>query len=230
MYLAIIYGTLVSLLHFFSDYFSLKLIKYKEKLLSFGAGVSIAYLFLELLPQIHEAVKPLRELSYISILIGFASFHLLEKYIYQHAKAEQLFKKLKQVHSIGFFIYYFIVGIVLYHITNQSLVAGSLFLIPVLFHASISSASAKEIHEEIKENKYWKLFLSSSTILGVLVFYFFNIPLIVIFILLGFVIGALFYIIIKDILPEQKEGDPKYFILGAIIFLALIIILKRILV
>jgi len=230
MYLAIIYGTLVSLLHFFSDYFSLKLIKYKEKLLSFGAGISIAYLFLELLPQIHEASKSLRELGYISILVGFASFHLLEKYVYQHVEGEKLFKKLKQVHSIGFFIYYFIVGIVLYYITNQNFVAGTLFLIPVLFHASISSASAKEIHEDIKENKYWTLFLSSSTILGVLAFYFFNVPLTIIFTSLGFVIGALFYIIIKDILPEQKEGDPRYFVLGTILFLALIIILERILV
>ncbi len=230
MYLEIIYGIVISLLHFFSDYIGLKLLKYKEKLLSFGAGISITYLFLDLLPLIHETVQNLREISYISILVGFASFHLVEKYVYQHTKKSQLIDKLKKIHSIGFFVYYFIVGIILYYLTNQDILAGSLFLIPVLFHSSISSASAREIHKEIKKNKYWRIFLSSSTIFGVLVSYFLNIPLTIVFVLLGFVVGALFYIIIKDILPEQKEGDPKYFIIGAILFVIIIIILRRILI
>lgn len=228
LYLAIIYGALVSLLHFSSDYLTLKLSRYKERLLSFGAGISITYLFLEILPLINEVAQNLRTWSYISILAGFASFHLIEKYVYQHAKREELFHKLKQVHSLGFFVYYFIVGIVLFYLIAQDTMAGTLFLIPILFHSSISSASAKEIHEDIKENKYWRLFLSSSTILGVLTFYLLNISLPFIFSALGFVIGILFYIIIKDILPEQTEGDPKYFVLGLVLFLMLIISLKRI--
>ncbi len=223
MQIGLLYAGLISLMHILSDYISLKLKRYREKILSFAAGVSITYLFLHLLPFIHESVKYLRDLSYVSILAGFTFFHLIEKYIYQHREAEKRIKELKEVHSIGFFIYYFIVGIVLFYVTNQNLVEGTLLFFPILFHSTISSASTREIHAEIKENLLWRILVSSSSLLGALFFFFFNVPLTIMFSLLGVVVGGLFYIIIKDILPEEKEGDPKYFILGMILFVILIL-------
>ncbi len=222
MEIGLIYAALISIAHLMSDYISLRLKVYREKLLSFGAGVSIAYLFLHLLPMIHDSVQYLRELSYVSILVGFSFFHLVEKFIYQHSESEKRINQLKEVHGIGFFLYHFIVGIVLYYITTQDIVAGTLLFIPVLFHSTISSASTKEIHAEIKENFFWRLLVSSSSVLGALLFMVFNVPPTILFSLLGAVVGGLFYIIIKDILPEEKEGDPKYFILGVILFVILI--------
>src|SRR3989338_3027695 len=208
-FITLIYGLIISILHYLSDFISIRFIKYKEKILSFGAGISIAYLFLELLPQMHETVNALKKISYISILIGFASFHLAEKYVYQHSRRDERIEKLGHIHSAGFFIYYLIIGIVLYYLTEKSLVEGTLFLIPIVFHSAVSSASFKEIHGRLKEKWHIKVFLSSSTIIGILIAIYIGVSQNVYYAMLGFVVGALFYVIIKDILPEQKEGDPK---------------------
>ena len=220
------YGAFIWILHYLSDYISLKFIKYKDKILSFAAGISITYLFLELLPQIHEEnIEKLRTISYVSIIIVFSIFHLLEKYVYQHSNKEELFERLKHIHTFGFFVYYLIIGAVLYYLMESSLKAGTLFLIPILFHSTISSASSKELHEDIKVNKYIRITVSSSTIIGILIAYYIGVTQSVYYGILGFVIGALFYIIIKDILPEQKEGDPKYFLVGMALFIILLIMI-----
>ncbi len=222
--LTLIYGLIISILHYLSDFISLKFIKYKEKILSFGAGISITYLFLELLPQMHEATKSLRGIGYISILVGFALFHLIEKYVYQHSKREERIEKLRHIHSAGFFIYYFIIGVVLYYFIERSPVEGTLFLIPLVFHSAVSSASFQEIHKKLREKQHVRLFLSSSTIMGVLIAIYIGVSQNIYYAMLGFVVGVLFYIIIKDILPEQKEGDPKYFLAGMILFVLLLLI------
>lgn len=224
-WITLVYGLIISTLHYLSDFISLRFIKYKDKILSFGAGVSITYLFLELLPMIHEATYVLSKTSYISILVGFALFHLIEKYVYQHSKRDERIEKLKHIHSAGFFIYYFIIGIVLYHLMENNLVQGTLFLIPLVFHSAVSSASFQEIHKELKEKQHIRLFLSSSPIMGILIAIYIGVSQNVYYSMLGFVVGALFYIIIKDILPEQKEGDPKYFLAGMILFVLLLLII-----
>ena len=50
---------------------------------------------------------------FIFLLVGFSVFHLVEKLVYQHAEAARLAWELKEVHSIDFFIYHFIVGVAL---------------------------------------------------------------------------------------------------------------------
>ncbi len=224
-FITLAYGLIIGILHYLSDFISLKFIKYKEKILSFGAGVSITYLFLELLPMIHEATQVLSKISYISILVGFALFHLIEKYIYQHSRRDELIEKLRHVHSAGFFIYHFIIGIVLFHLMENNITQGTLFLIPIIFHSAVSSASFQEIHEELRTKQHVRLFLSSSTIMGILIAIYIGVSQTIYYSMLGFVVGALFYIIIKDILPEQKEGNPKYFLAGMIIFVLLLLMI-----
>jgi len=224
-FITLAYGLIIGILHYLSDFISLRFIKYKEKILSFGAGISITYLFLELLPQIHEATPILRKISYISLLVGFALFHLVEKYVYQHSKREKIIEELRHIHSTGFFLYHFIIGMVLYHLMENNITQGTLFLIPIVFHSAVSSASFKEIHAELKEKWHIKALLSTSTIMGILIAIYLGVSQNVYYSMLGFVVGALLYIIIKDILPEQKEGDPKYFLAGMIIFVLLLLLI-----
>lgn len=226
--IAIFYGLLISALHFYADNCRRGIGANRERLLSFAAGVSIAYLFLQLLPHIHEATLHLKDLAYISIMLGFASFHLVEKYIYQHAKRKERLMELKEVHSIAFFIYYFIMGSVLYFVSSFNAFAGLLFILPILVHAAVGEISTSSVHESIRNNLSWKLFMSSSTLLGILFFHFMSVPSSVVYVLLGFAVGALFYITIKDLLP-QKSGSPSFFIAGATIYSILIFSVRTLL-
>lgn len=218
--LALALAFLLGLLHFFSDMIRLSEDERKYRIISFAAGISIAYLFLDLLPHAYEAAVHLREWVFVFLLLGFALFHLVEKYIYQHADQNRLAKELKEVHSISFFIYYFLVGIVLEDKLQTNILEGLLFLIPVALHAGLSTASLSRIHGEIREKLWAKIALSISSFLGVGFAILVPIPLLVDNILLSLIAGVLLYIIVKEFLPEKKKGQPLFFILGITLFFA----------
>jgi hypothetical protein len=83
--LALALAFLLGFLHFFSDMIRFSEDERKYRIISFAAGISISYLFLDLLPHTYEAAIHLREWVFVFLLLGFALFHLVEKYIYQHA-------------------------------------------------------------------------------------------------------------------------------------------------
>ncbi len=105
-------GLLLGIVHFFSEKLKPEEGAKHYRIVSFAAGISIAYLFLDLLPHTYEAAIHLKNWVFLFLLLGFVIFHLAEKYIYQHSDQKKLELELKEIHSI-FFIYYFLVGIVL---------------------------------------------------------------------------------------------------------------------
>ncbi|NIM91549.1 MAG: hypothetical protein GTO17_11450 [Candidatus Aminicenantes bacterium] len=224
-FLALALAFLLGLLHFFSDMIRFSEDERKYRIISFAAGISISYLFLDLLPHTYEAAVLLREWVFVFLLLGFALFHLVEKYIYQHADQKKLAKELKEVHSISFFVYYFLVGIVLENKLQASVLEGTLFLIPVGLHAGLSTASLSRIHGEIRENLWAKIALSSSSLLGVAFAILVHIPSLLDNISISLIAGVLLYIIVKEFLPEKRKGQPIFFIFGIILFLAFTLIM-----
>ena len=214
-------GLLLGLIHFFSENIKIEVASKQYRIISFAAGISIAYLFLDLLPHTYEAATHLKQWIFVFMLLGFAIFHLIEKIIYQHTNQEKVARELKEAHSISFFVYYFLVGIVLKDKTQISILEGFLFMVPIALHAALSSASLARIHGEIRESLWIKIILSLSTILGVVFAILLHIPAILNNILVSFIAGVLLYIIVKEFLPEKKKGQPVFFIIGLITFFAI---------
>ncbi len=221
-------GFFTGIIHFFSENLNIPEGPKRFRLISFAAGISIAYLFLDLLPHTYEAATHLRSWVFIFLLLGFASLHLAEKYIYQHADQEKLAQELKEVHSISFFCYYFIVGIVLKNLVQMSILEGTLFMIPIALHAALSTASLGQIHGDIRESFFAKTALSFSTLLGVVFATLIFIPKIVDNILVSMIAGILLYILVKEFLPEKKKGQPLFFVLGLALFVIISLILNLI--
>ena len=88
--LVIIFGIILTVVHYFSESIGAHFKKYRVKLVSFSAGVSIAYFFLMLMPEIYGGIESLDKFIFVYILIGFILFHLIEKYLYQHEEKERL--------------------------------------------------------------------------------------------------------------------------------------------
>ena len=65
-----------------------------------------------------------------------------------------------------------------------------------------------------------KISVAISTLSGVLfaTFIYTNMDPLIHFILLGFIIGALFFTITRHSIPLGKEGKPLFFIIGVIIY------------
>jgi len=226
MYLAGLFGLILGVIHLISDKIHIRKSSLRNKLVSFGAGVSISYIFLSMLPTTYHASIYLEELVFVFLLIGFAIFHIAEKYIYKHAAKEKLRYELKEEHSIAFFFYYFIVGIALFYITQANAMEGLLFFIPLAIHAGLSSLSMRELHGKMKESFTVKSLLSAAPLAGMVFAKLVVMPVVVFNAILSFIIGVFLYIVIRELLPEKKKGEPTYFILGMVLFGALIYLTK----
>lgn len=218
--ISIFFGLIMGIVHYFSEQFCLKYTSYYNQVISFSAGISITYIFLDLFPQFSEGVVQINKLLFIFVLLGFILFHLVEKYIYQHSPKNKLMKKLAVEDSIISFIYHFIVGIIIVSFINQGVFKGVLFFIPVLFYTAVSTLPV-----DPTKFKSVRLIVSTSTLLGILFarFIYTNMSLSIYYILLGFVIGALLFTVIRHSIPKGKEGKPLFFIFGIILYALLII-------
>nr|NIO19738.1 hypothetical protein [Candidatus Aenigmarchaeota archaeon] len=121
-----------------------------------------------------------------------------------------------------FFVYHFVIGILLVELVTINFISGLLFFIPILFHTAVSSASLKGIHVSIRERIILKIILSCSTLFGVLLAYSVLIPLNVLHALLGFIVGSLLYIVIRDSIPKETVGKAIYFVLGVVVYTLII--------
>jgi zinc transporter ZupT len=215
---ALALGILIGIVHFFSENIRPPEGRVRNRVVSFAAGISIAYLFLKLLPETYRAASLLEEWVFAFLLAGFAIFHLVEKFTYKHAERDKLMRELKEIHSVSFFIYYFTVGIVLEGFMSLGPLDGILFAVPVGLHAALSSASLSEIHGDMRESLLAKIVLSFSTILGVAFAAFVRVPGLALNILVSLIAGVMLYIIVKEFLPEGERGQPVFFVIGLVLF------------
>jgi zinc transporter ZupT len=225
--LAIACGGIVAIVHYFSQRMDPPHGRTRYRVISLAAGVSIAYLFLHLLPETYEAATHLRQWVFIFLLAGFSVFHLVEKLIYQHADRQRLAWELKEVHSISFFVYHFIVGIAVEDKFKVSAVEGVLFVIPITLHAFLSTASLSSIDGEVSEKPLARLLLSVSTLLGVIFAMLVPMPAVIDNILVSLIAGVLLYIIVREFIPEKEKGEPAFFAIGLAAFFVVVLFLTR---
>ena len=216
----IIFAVIVGIIYYISNRLDIKHKRYYHKILSFSAGVSITYLLLDLFPTFTGVANSINKIMFISVLIGFIIHHLIEKEIYIHNKSHDLTKKLSEEEHIFSFAYHIILGIVLVTFTEQSIVRGALFLIPISSFVFVSTLPTKA-HSSISKT----LFLSAATLFGVLFasFIWTMRPLWLEFSLVGVAIGVLLFTVIRHHIPFGRKGRVGYFTLGFIMYSILIL-------
>ena len=227
-YAAIALGLLITLVHYYSEEIGFRSRHIRDELISFAAGVSLAYIFITLLPEFAIGDEILeKRLMFIFVLVGFTLLHLVEKYIYQHVKKRrQLYKDLAIEDSVVSFAYHFIVGIVLVLFTQQDLRLGILFFIPITLH---TAASTLPVNAPKHQNM--AALVASGTLLGT-IFATYTIAYlthVIFFPMMGAMVGALLFMITRHTLPHGKRGSPVLFVVGLLFYVAVFLIAERIL-
>lgn len=201
------------------------IVNYREKIVSFSSGVSITYIFMQLIPEFHNIALESTQLIFVFPLAGFSSVHLLEKYIDKSGiPKEKMRKDYVEIHSIFLFLYYGSIGYLIASLLAENAASGLLFFLPIILHAAVSSFSVTEIHESFKGRNYAKYSISLAPILGVLIHNFGNIADQYFNFVFGTVIGMFFYIVVRDSIPRDEKGKPKEYMIGVMIYLAIILI------
>lgn len=238
MLIPFLLAILLSVISFWSDRFCLRCSPHEGRIISFAAGISITYLFLQLFPELYSGVTHLNKFLFSFVLLGFVTLYLSEKHIYQHAARQLLLEDLVKLHGASLFIYHFIIGILLIQLSAGNGLHAFLFFIPILLHGSISSITMHRIHQigrhpeknneekkllkDLQEGRLTKLFFAAAPLYGALLAKVYMLPASITFALLGIIAGALLFLIIKDSFPKEREGNPKFFILGVILYALLI--------
>jgi hypothetical protein len=225
----IILSFAIAIAHYFSDRVCLACFKLRRHTISFSAGIAIAYVFVSLFPEFYRQARFVSPFIFTSVFLGFSVFYLVDKEIYQKIRHREVPKDIELAHGYGLTIYYFVVGIALVNFFNTSFREGLLFFIPVFIYAGLSTMAAHGIHG-MHAPPYRVLaplhFIQAlGVIAGTLVALMVNIPGFLLLYLTGLIVGILTYIVVRDMLPKGKQGEPLLFIIGSIIYLSLIIIM-----
>lgn len=221
MILSGILAIILGLAQYWSEDFCLKCHTGFRRFISFAAGISISYVFLDLFPKFTEGAAEISELLFLSVLAGFVVFHLIEKYIYLYAPEDKLAGELAIEDSMVSFIYHFFIGILLVQLSGLGITEGLLFFIPIFFFTVISTLPV-----EASSRESVKIIVSSSTLVGVIfAHYLFNITQTMFFTLLGFIGGALLFTVIRHSMPFGREGKPFYFFIGVVLYSLLILMI-----
>ncbi len=219
---AIILGAILFFIHFFNDELYIKKKDKRTHLKTIVAGLSLTYIFLHLIPKALPAKN--NELFFAFFLVGFVIFNIFESLIYSARSSKKRQKELKEEHATAFFIYNFLLGVSILFFLRNEIFIGILFFIPVALHALISASALREMHTIVKQNHLYKILLSISTILGILLALIFSLPDSVSRSIIGFVAGSLLYIIFRDLIPKENKCRMKYFLTGIGIMVILLAI------
>ncbi|MBR9707468.1 MAG: hypothetical protein GOV15_03465, partial [Candidatus Diapherotrites archaeon] len=98
----LVLAVLLSVVHYFSETQHKRIHKHHTALMSFSAGIFITFIFLEIFPILFLGAQQNNIDVFAFMLLGFVSFHLSEKYLYQHVtNKRKLLKEVTGLHIAG---------------------------------------------------------------------------------------------------------------------------------
>lgn len=213
--LALGFGVVLAITHFLGEHLDSADWTHRRGLASFAAGVTGAYAFLQLLPEHAGGVTHLGDAVFFFSLGGFLLVHVTEQLIYRYERnPREIRRDFKELHSLFLFSYYFAIGIVITDLTRVSVLAGTLFFLPVVLHTAISSMALTELHEDVLDVGWIKALVSGAVLIGVGAALAVPIPIGLFHALLGGITGMFLYVVIHDSLPEPGESAPFSFLMG----------------
>lgn len=192
---------------------------HRDSVLSFSAGLLISLLFLILVPNLIS--MGVSEILFFLMLVGFLLMHLAEKYIYRHIMNKQeLLEDLKVVHIIGFGLDNFLVGFIIASLVELDFFIVITLSVPLFLQMLTSSISLDSIDIRIND-KYSKIILSVLPILGAILGIVLEFEYLLTNYVLAFVLGILFYMIVRDVLPQGRRGSSVLFFSGNLVTISL---------
>lgn len=222
--LSILLVSIVAIVHFLGEELEEFTSGHKEKIVSFASGVSVVYIFAQLLPEYQRIASESSELIFVAPLLGFSSIHLTEKLIAKKGLSKKEARRdYSDIHSAFLLFYHGAIGFLIASLLAENTASGLLFFIPILLHSAISSFSFSELHESVSQRLGIKLTISLAPILGAILHGTGLITDLIFNPVFGVVTGIFIYVVIRDSIPSGDEGRPLEYVLGTLLYLLVII-------
>lgn len=194
------------------------------RFLSFAAGISLAYVFVSLLPSLQEK-QPILEQTF-STTLPYLSKHayvmsLLGLLFYYgiHRKAGN---KEYWLPLMGYIFFNFLVGASLSDSSDPDIQPIILFTTAIAMHYFVRDHKAKECNQKLYEQKTrWCLVIALFA--GYISGFYARIPDVVVALCISFISGGMILNALHYELPKRQDGGYLFFVVGALLYTALLL-------
>ncbi|MBE9070643.1 hypothetical protein IQ260_28795 [Leptolyngbya cf. ectocarpi LEGE 11479] len=203
--------------------------------ISIAGGVSIAYIFLDILPELshaqaeiqHSRIGMIRYLEhhvYLLALLGLALFYGLEKLAlrsrsHQHENhgKDYTHPGIFWIHVISFGMYNGILGYLLRESENHGLIACLILFFALALHFVVNDVGLREHHKHMYD-RIGRWLLAGAIVLGWAVGEAFHLDEAAIAAIWALVAGGIILNVLKEEFPEEQESHFGMFFAGAALY------------
>ena len=206
----------------------------RSRWLSMASGVSVAYVFVHLLPDLNEQQEIFTESEifsfiehhvYLMALIGLAIFYGLERMVTESQQDERnkVEADIYWIHIISFALYNALIGYLLFHREESGLRSLFLYAIAMGLHFIVNDYGLNQDHQSTyRHSGRW--ILATAIIIGSVIGWGGNISAAAISVLFSFLAGGIILNVLKEELPEERQSNFGAFILGAFVYSILLLL------
>ena len=214
----------------------------RNRWLSGAGGVSVAYVFVHILPELNEHQTVLDETQtglisylehhvYLLALLGLSIFYGLERMASESRQNQEKVGKgdittqgVFWVHIASFAIYNALIGYLLMHREKPDIKNLLLYSFAMALHFVVNDFGLRENHKHLYD-RIGRWILAFSVIVGWVIGSGTQIGEMAIAVIFAFLAGGIVLNVLKEELPEDRESHFWAFALGAAIYSALLLAL-----
>jgi hypothetical protein len=210
--------------------------------LSFASGVSVAYVFVHILPElgqaqetvtglVNETLSFLEHHVYLVALLGLAVFYGLERVALGSRQRNQKAGKgdvteegVFWLHVASFALYNALIGYLLLHREEPGILSLFFFFFAMALHFVVNDFGLRENHKHAY-HKFGRWVLAAAVIFGWVIGVGSELSKAAIALLFAFLAGGVILNVLKEELPEERQSRFWAFALGAGIYTVLLLAL-----
>jgi hypothetical protein len=241
-FLSGIFAIALALIHLFAGKLRFLEATPRNIWLSFASGVSVAYVFVHILPELSEAQETvtgavgealayLEHHVYLLALLGLAVFYGLERVAIISRQRNQKAGKgdvteegVFWLHVVSFALYNALIGYLLLHREEPGVLSLFFFFLAMALHFVVNDFGLRENHKHAY-HKFGRWVLAAAVICGWVIGLGSELSKAAIALLFAFLAGGVILNVLKEELPEERQSRFWAFALGAGIYSVLLLAL-----
>ncbi|MGE0040765.1 MAG: hypothetical protein AB7H88_06180 [Vicinamibacterales bacterium] len=211
----------------------------RSRWLSLAGGISVAYVFVHVLPELGEAqarlaarfglVPYVEHHAYLVALLGLAAFYGLERMVAvsqrQGAARQAMAARTSEtaasqlvfwIHVASFVVYNMLIGYLLVHREDMSATGLASYFVAMALHFLVNDFALREDHQDTYRRVRW--LLAAAIVAGWLVGLAVALSAPVVDLLFAFLAGGVLLNVLKEELPEERQSRFWPFAAGAIAY------------
>ncbi|MFA0961311.1 hypothetical protein AB9P05_05870 [Roseivirga sp. BDSF3-8] len=207
----------------------------RSKWLSFGGGISVAYVFIHVMPELeewqlhYEGKGFLQHHLYLLSLAGLTIFYGLEraaklsKVSARQDDQREVSGRVFYIHLVSFSLYNALIGYLLVHRNEHTLKQLIFYLLAMAFHFVINDFGLHD-HYQKRYRRVGRYILTLSIIAGWVAGQWVNLPPLGIGAVFGVVSGGVILNTLKEELPEERRSNFLAFMAGCVLYSAVLLL------